>query len=157
MPESYARLGWESCVLTGSSSWVEEWSVQKKRQLGGWRGRGCDSAYFFGALKQDFMNVLRSSPFLPAASVLHAFILSCCVMAMAGAGLALRHSFMNALRSSPFLPLASALQAAIFDCWLLAALGASAAIAVLQQRANRVAVILAVSVVFMAHPFDRRG
>src|SRR5512133_3022441 len=70
------------------------------------------------------MNFLRSSPFLPAASLLQVVIFDCCVVSF----LALRHSFMKALRSSPFLSLASALQVAILVCCLvLPSAGAAAA------------------------------
>ena len=67
------------------------------------------SAHFF---KHSDMKALRSSPFLPAASALHVFILFCCFSCL----LALRQSFMKALRSSPFLPSASLLQVAILLC-----------------------------------------
>ena len=67
------------------------------------------SDHFF---KHSDMKALRSSPFLPAASALHVFILFCCFSCL----LALRQSFMKALRSSPFLPSASLLQVAILLC-----------------------------------------
>ena len=76
-----------------------------------WQGR---DAYL---LKHSFMKLLRSSPFLPLASTLQAFIFPCWVVSMATVVfLALRHSFMKALRSSPFLPVASLLQVVILLC-----------------------------------------
>src|SRR5690349_21874849 len=71
-------------------------------------------------LRHSFMKALRSSPFLPVASWLQVFILSCWV-----AGFADRQVFMNALRSSPFLSPASLLQVAILLCCLV--IGALAA------------------------------
>lgn len=63
------------------------------------------------------MKVLRSSPFLPAASTLQVFILFCWLLgADAASFLVLRHSFMKALRSSPFFPVASVLQVPILVC-----------------------------------------
>ena len=99
--------------------------------VGGW---GCELRWRGAryALRQDFMNALRSSPFraLVLASALQVLILPCWVAGTAAvaAGLALKQSFMNALRSSPFkaLVLASVLQAPILLFWLVLA-GADAA------------------------------
>ena len=55
--------------------------------------------YFF---RQSLMKAFRSSPFLPAASWLQAFIFSRCAFC-----LFFRQSLMNALRSGPFLSPAS--------------------------------------------------
>src|ERR1700677_525379 len=74
------------------------------------------------------MKALRSSPFLPAACTLQAFILSCWDMG-AAAGFADRHDFMKALRSSPFLSPACWLQTVIFDCWLFWAIAGEASTA----------------------------
>src|SRR5450755_1285634 len=85
-------------------------------------GRSCGPGV--QAERQVFMNALRSSPFLPVASTLHFFILSCCVIGVAGAAIAPsaeRHVFMKALRSSPFLSPACLLQSPIFDCCLVMA------------------------------------
>jgi protein gp37 len=89
------------------------------RELDGCRppesGRGAPASQPF--LRHALMKVLRSSPFLPLASALQVFILSCCAFcASLTFGLPLRHALMNSLRSSPFLPLASLLQALILFC-----------------------------------------
>src|SRR5438094_398823 len=91
------------------------------------------------ALRQLFMNALRSVPFSPfvLASALQLFIFSVWLLALGAAepeapvALVLapavvsapfsdRQLFMNALRSAPISPFAfaSALQVVIFSCWL---------------------------------------
>src|ERR1700738_1070970 len=74
----------------------------------------------FLLLRQLFMKALRSSPFLSAACVLHAFIFSCWVIGFEAAIVdeADRQFFMKAFRSSPFLSPACLLHMDIFDCWL---------------------------------------
>jgi hypothetical protein len=59
------------------------------RTPGGVFRASSEAVYFF---RHSLMKALRSSPFLPVASLLQTFIFSCCVNGLAGAaGLALRH------------------------------------------------------------------
>src|SRR5579883_933378 len=78
--------------------------------------------------KHVLMKLLRSEPFsfLPLASALQAFILSCCdILPLGSAGavevdavvvLPFRQSLMNCLCASPFMPFDCVLHVAIF-CW----------------------------------------
>src|SRR5258706_3551627 len=100
------------------------------------------SAYL---LRQSFMNALRSSPFLSLASLLQAFIFSCCAVFLSPSFF--RHSFMNALRSSPFLSPASLLQLVILFC--CAGLASSAANAVVAAR-GRASIRAAISLFMLS-------
>src|SRR5579885_311146 len=99
--------------------------------------------------KHVLMKLLRSLPFsfLPFASALHAFILSCCdILPLGSAGavdvdavvvLPFRQSLMNCLCASPFMPLDCVLHVAIFCC--CAVIGFLAAVLELAANAGAAA------------------
>ena len=78
VPAQVGQLSWFTCWRLGRMRWRVMTSTPKRLIFP-------TSMRALSAFRQSLMNFLRSSPFLPPASLLQAFIFSCWVIGAGGA------------------------------------------------------------------------